>query len=75
MIGTTCSRVNFFMNKFLKLGFIDYKDRIEVHNSLFDVILNDKSETQAMPEQHEFVRSHCSATNGGGRVRFARGPL
>jgi hypothetical protein len=33
------------MNKFRKLGFIDYKRHIEVHNSLFSVILNDKSET------------------------------
>src|SRR5689334_16601278 len=34
MIGTTRSRVNFFMNKFRKLGFIDYDARLRVHNSL-----------------------------------------
>jgi CRP/FNR family transcriptional regulator, cyclic AMP receptor protein len=34
MIGTTRSRVNFFINKFRKLGFIDYNDRLRVHNSL-----------------------------------------
>jgi len=45
MIGTTRARVSFFMNKFRKLGFIDYKSHIEVHNSLFRV-LNDKSATQ-----------------------------
>jgi CRP/FNR family cyclic AMP-dependent transcriptional regulator len=41
MIGTTRSRVNFFMNKFRKLGFIDYNDRLRVHNSLLSVVLND----------------------------------
>ena len=38
MIGTTRARVTFFMNKFRKLGFIDYKGDIKVHNSLFKVI-------------------------------------
>ncbi len=41
MIGTTRSRVNFFMNKFRKLGFIDYNGRIEVHTSLLDAVLHD----------------------------------
>ena len=45
MIGTTRARVSSFMNKFRKFGFIDYKRHIEVHNSLFSVVLNDKSET------------------------------
>jgi CRP-like cAMP-binding protein len=40
MIGTTRSRVNMFMNKFRKLGFIHYNGRIEVHNSLLSVILH-----------------------------------
>ena len=44
MIGTTRSRVSFFMNKFRKLGFIDYNGKIEVHNSLLNVILYDKPE-------------------------------
>jgi CRP-like cAMP-binding protein len=39
MIGTTRSRMNFFMNKFRKLGFIDYNDRLRVHNSLLSVVL------------------------------------
>ena len=42
MIGTTRSRVSFFMNKFRKLGFIDYNGRIEVHSSLLNVVLHDQ---------------------------------
>ena len=41
MIGTTRSRVSFFMNKFRKLGFIHYNDTLEVHNSLLNVVLHD----------------------------------
>lgn len=41
IVGTTRSRVSFFMNKFRKLGFIDYKNRLEVHSSLLSVVLND----------------------------------
>jgi CRP/FNR family transcriptional regulator, cyclic AMP receptor protein len=41
MIGTTRSRVSFFMNKFRKLGFIEYKDTLEVHQSLLNVVLHD----------------------------------
>jgi CRP-like cAMP-binding protein len=41
MIGTTRSRVSFFMNKFRKLGFIDYNGDLQVHNSLLNVILHD----------------------------------
>ena len=42
MIGTTRSRVSFFMNRFRKLGFIDYNGRIQVHKSLLNVILHDQ---------------------------------
>lgn len=42
MIGTTRSRVSFFMNKFRKLGFIDYNGGIKVHSSLLSVVLNDQ---------------------------------
>jgi CRP-like cAMP-binding protein len=42
MIGTTRSRVSFFMNRFRKLGFIDYNGRIQVHRSLLNVILHDQ---------------------------------
>ncbi|MEA2328953.1 MAG: family transcriptional regulator, cyclic receptor protein [Thermoanaerobaculia bacterium] len=41
MIGTTRSRVNFFMNRFRKLGFIEYNGKLEVHSSLLNVILHD----------------------------------
>jgi len=41
MIGTTRSRVSFFMNKFRKLGFISYNGTMEVHSSLLSVVLND----------------------------------
>jgi CRP/FNR family cyclic AMP-dependent transcriptional regulator len=44
MIGTTRSRVNFFMNKFRDLGFIDYDGKIHVHQSLLDSVLRDKPE-------------------------------
>jgi CRP/FNR family cyclic AMP-dependent transcriptional regulator len=41
MVGTTRSRVSFFMNKFRKLGFIQYNDTLEIHNSLLNVVLRD----------------------------------
>lgn len=41
MIGTTRSRVNFFMNKFRKLGLIDYNGHLKIHRSLLDVVLHD----------------------------------
>ena len=41
MVGTTRSRVNFFMKKFQRLGFIDYKDGLKVDNSLLTVVLHD----------------------------------
>jgi CRP-like cAMP-binding protein len=42
MIGTTRSRVSYFMNRFRKLGFIEYNGRIRVHKSLLNVILHDQ---------------------------------
>jgi CRP/FNR family transcriptional regulator, cyclic AMP receptor protein len=42
MIGTTRSRVSFFMNRFRKLGFIDYNGRIRVYSSLLNVVLHDR---------------------------------
>jgi len=41
MVGTTRSRVNFFMKKFQRLGFIDYKNGLKVNNSLLTVVLHD----------------------------------
>ena len=43
MIGTTRSRVSFFMNKFRRLGFITYNGQMEVHSSLLSVVLADQS--------------------------------
>jgi CRP/FNR family transcriptional regulator, cyclic AMP receptor protein len=42
MIGTTRSRVSFFMNRFRKKGFISYNGKIDVHSSLLDAVLHDK---------------------------------
>ena len=42
MIGTTPSRVSFFMNKFRKLGLIDYNGQIEIHTSLLNVVLHEE---------------------------------
>jgi CRP/FNR family transcriptional regulator, cyclic AMP receptor protein len=42
MIGTTRSRVSFFMNKFRQLGFIDYNGNLEIHSSLLSVVLHDE---------------------------------
>ncbi len=42
MIGTTRSRISFFMNKFRDLGFIDYNGGIRVHSSLLSVVLLDQ---------------------------------
>jgi CRP/FNR family cyclic AMP-dependent transcriptional regulator len=50
MIGTTRSRVSFFMNKFRKLGFIEYNGKLEVHNSLLNVVLHDKPEIKTRNE-------------------------
>ena len=41
MVGTTRSRVNFFMNKFRKLGFIEYNGGLKINNSLLSVVLHD----------------------------------
>jgi CRP-like cAMP-binding protein len=41
MVGTTRSRVNFFMNKFRRLGFIRYNGGLEVHSSLLNILLHD----------------------------------
>jgi hypothetical protein len=47
MIGTTRSRVSFFMNRFRKLGYIEYNGRIHVHRSLLNVVLHDE-----LPEEN-----------------------
>ena len=49
MVGTTRSRVSFFMNKFRKLGFISYNGKIEVNSSLLTAVLYDKPEIKSEP--------------------------
>jgi len=56
MIGTTRSRLSFFMNRFRRLGFIEYNGRIKVHKSLLDVVLHEQF-TERRPE-----RAYGSAT-------------
>jgi CRP-like cAMP-binding protein len=61
MIGTTRSRVSFFMNRFRKLGFIEYNGRIRVHKSLLNAILLDR-----FPEiDSERVHSPATASTSG----------
>jgi CRP-like cAMP-binding protein len=47
MIGTTRARVSFFMNKFRKQGFINYKDKLEIHSSLLKVLLNERPRSRS----------------------------
>ena len=51
MVGTTRSRVSFFMNKFRKLGFIDYNGKLEIHSSLLNMVLYDKPEIKTRGSQ------------------------
>jgi CRP/FNR family cyclic AMP-dependent transcriptional regulator len=57
MIGTTRSRVSFFMNKFRSLGFIDYDGIIHVHPSLLASVLHDKPEVRQENDSMRKVRS------------------
>jgi CRP/FNR family cyclic AMP-dependent transcriptional regulator len=50
MIGTTRSRVSFFMNKFRKLGLIDYNGKIEIHPALLNVVLHERPEIRKSRE-------------------------
>jgi CRP/FNR family cyclic AMP-dependent transcriptional regulator len=47
MVGTTRSRVSFFMNRFRKLGFIKYNGELEIHSSLLNVVLHDSPDRSA----------------------------
>ena len=47
MIGTTRPRVNFFMNKFRRLGLIDYDGQIKVHRSLLSMFLHEEPKTKS----------------------------
>jgi CRP/FNR family transcriptional regulator, cyclic AMP receptor protein len=56
MIGTTRSRVSFFMNKFRRLGFISYNGTLEVHSSLLSVVLNN-DQPQVSEERPDRLRA------------------
>jgi CRP/FNR family transcriptional regulator, cyclic AMP receptor protein len=58
MIGTTRSRVSFFMNRFRKLGFIDYNGDIHVNKSLLNVVLHDQ------PSEHDAQKLPLSSSEG-----------
>ena len=53
MIGTTRPRVSYFMNKFRKLGFIEYNGKLKVHSSLLNVVLHDQPELRKRPREVE----------------------
>lgn len=57
MIGTTRSRVSHFMNKFRKLGFIDYNGHLEIHSSLLNVVLHDQPHISRDSSAKQSVRS------------------
>ena len=69
MIGTTRSRVSFFMNRFRKLGFVEYNGRIRVHKSLLNVVLHDH-----LPEKNA-ERPDISTRSVGARPRRSRNLL
>jgi CRP-like cAMP-binding protein len=56
MIGTTRSRVSFFMNKFRQLGFIEYNGNLAVHSSLLSVVLHDQPQIKNEPDDHVPLR-------------------
>jgi CRP-like cAMP-binding protein len=63
MIGTTRSRVSFFMNRFRKMGLIEYNGRIRVHKSLLNVVLHDQ-----LPEQNALKPDVLTAPKAKSRV-------
>jgi CRP/FNR family transcriptional regulator, cyclic AMP receptor protein len=69
MIGTTRSRVSFFMNRFRTLGYIEYKGRIRVHKSLLNMVLHDElpeeiaSRPKLLEEPSNEARIAAEATN------------
>jgi CRP-like cAMP-binding protein len=69
MIGTTRSRVSFFMNRFRKLGLIEYNGRIRVHKSLLNVILHDQFTERAAETPAETPKVSAAPTD---RAKAAR---
>jgi CRP-like cAMP-binding protein len=67
MIGTTRSRVSYFMNRFRERGYIEYKSRIRVNTSLLSVVLHDE-----FPEENA-SRPNLLDPSHGGKARAAKG--
>ena len=68
MVGTTRSRVSFFMNRFRKLGLIEYNGRIRVHKSLINVVLHDQF-TERNPERPPGSAPPCVRSKVANRER------
>jgi CRP/FNR family cyclic AMP-dependent transcriptional regulator len=68
MIGTTRSRVSFFMNRFRKLGFIEYNGRIKVHKSLLNAVLLDQM-SERNPERPAGALNPRTASKAASRLR------
>ena len=68
MVGTTRSRVSFFMNRFRKLGFIEYNGRIKVHKSLLNAVLLDQM-PERNPDRPIGSARPRSASKAAGRLR------
>ena len=77
MIGTTRARVSHFMNKFRKLGYIDYNGHLTVHNSLLNVVLYDKPEigTDDAPKRRAAARPASPVQERAVLLRAGRGNL
>ena len=76
MIGTTRSRVSFFMNRFRKLGFIEYNGRIKVHKSLLNAVLLDRfsdGKPEKLPSSASFPSSGTARARSKSAERASRG--
>ena len=69
MIGTTRSRVSFFMNKFRKLGYVEYNGKLEIHNSLLNVVLYDKPEIKRK-RRDQLAETFRLSDEGAARTAF-----
>jgi len=67
MVGTTISRVSFFMKKFRKLGFIDYNGKLKINNSLLKVVLYDQFVAMATDQ---FLITRTPHRTRGRRVKL-----
>src|SRR5438128_3431817 len=70
MVGTTRSRVSFFMNRFRKLGFIHYDvgDNLRVHSSLLNIVLHDSGDTIVIPQAKNSTTSAKEPPRGPGEA-------